>query len=433
MNILKRPRFFYGWVIVAVLAVNSGVGIAMGLINFGFFIKPMGDELGISRSTFGWAQTTRTLTGAAASPVVGRAIDRFGVRWLMPIAAIITGAGMFAMAAVDAGWQMVLIFAVIGFIGIGGGQTLLNTVPVAKWFVHQRATATALVIMGIPIGILILAPVTEFFVSAYGWRTAWALLGVIGIAIIVPTSVFFIRREPADMGLHPDGNTALRSAGDTSERDHTETTYVDDEVSWTRSEAIHTTTFWRLVAVFSVLTLAQSTLGLHRIPNFVDRGIDPTMISFALSAESVAAIITSLVMGPILGRFQSRHVGGFFVFLMAVSMVLNITGNNVAALFFAFITFGFGIQGVVVLQHYIWAEYYGREHLGSIRGTMLPVTLLFSAIGPPGAGYVYDLMGSYNTIWWFSAGAMVLAAFTLALTQRPQKNVVRPEMAPELG
>ena len=70
---------------------------------------------------------------------------------------------------------------------------------------------------------------------------------------------------------------------------------------------------------------------------------------------------------------------------------------------------------------------------GSIRGTMLPVTLLFSAIGPPGAGYVYDLMGSYNTIWWFSAGAMVLAAFTLAATPRPQKSAIRPEMAPELG
>ncbi len=53
MSILKRPRFFYGWVIVAVLALNSGVGIAMGLINFGFFIKPMGDDLGISRATFG--------------------------------------------------------------------------------------------------------------------------------------------------------------------------------------------------------------------------------------------------------------------------------------------------------------------------------------------------------------------------------------------
>lgn len=228
----------------------------------------------------------------------------------MPLAAVITGAGMFAMATVNSGWQMVLIFALIGFVGIGGGQSLLNTVPVAKWFVHQRATATALVIMGIPIGILILAPVTEAFVSAYGWRTAWTMLGIIGIAITVPTSLLLIRREPADMGLHPDGNTVTHSVDGIDGKERGETLYVDDEVSWTRSEAIHSSTFWRLVAVFSVLTLAQSTLSLHRIPNFVDRGIDPTLISYALSAESVAAIITSLVLGPILGRYQTRYVGG---------------------------------------------------------------------------------------------------------------------------
>lgn len=425
-----RKPFFYGWVIVAALAVNSGISIAMGQINFGFFIKPMGDELGISRATFGWAQSARVLTGAAFSPTLGRAIDRFGVRWLMPLAIVVMGAGMFAMSRVQAGWHMIVIYAAIGVVGAGGGQSLLNTVPVAKWFVHRRATATAMVIMGIPLGILVFGPVSEWLIDTYGWRAAWSLLGIIGIAITVPTSILLIRREPADIGLRPDGYQPDESSieSPTVARD----AIPNDEVSWTRSEALRSSTFWRLLFVFSIMTLAQSTIGLHRIPNFIDKGLDPALVSYALSAESMMAICTSLLMGAVLQRFSPRYVGAAFILFIALSAVLNITGDNAVFLFMAFMTFGFGIQGYVVLQHYIWADYYGREHIGSIRGVMMPIMLIFSAIGPPGAGYIHDITGSYSTIWWFSAGMMVVASGTLALTARPRKIVASPVAEPEL-
>ena len=89
----ESPRFFYGWVIVFVMGASGAVSMAMGSLNFGLFIKPMGDDLGIGRAAFGWAQTARQGAGALSSPIIGPLLDRFGSRAMLPFAAAVTGSG----------------------------------------------------------------------------------------------------------------------------------------------------------------------------------------------------------------------------------------------------------------------------------------------------------------------------------------------------
>ena len=59
---VARKKPFYGWYIVGVMACASAVSMGMGSLNFGLFIKPMGDELGIGRAMFGWASTARQVS-----------------------------------------------------------------------------------------------------------------------------------------------------------------------------------------------------------------------------------------------------------------------------------------------------------------------------------------------------------------------------------
>ena len=49
MNKLKS-KYFYGWNIVFIMAITSSMTMALGTLNFGLFIKPMGDELQVGRS-----------------------------------------------------------------------------------------------------------------------------------------------------------------------------------------------------------------------------------------------------------------------------------------------------------------------------------------------------------------------------------------------
>lgn len=154
----KRTGLFYGWVIVWAMTVITGVAITMGSANFGFFVKPMREELGFSQATFGWMNTTRVLTAAASSIFLGRMLDKHGPRWLLAIIGLLVGVFMVLMGTVHHAWEAIGIFAMFGFIGLTGGSLLLTSTTPAKWFIERLAKAMAYVYLGVPVGIMLFSP-----------------------------------------------------------------------------------------------------------------------------------------------------------------------------------------------------------------------------------------------------------------------------------
>ena len=112
---------------------------------------------------------------------------------------------MILLAYITSEWHLVALFALMGLVGLSGPGALVTSVPVLKWFVRRRGTAVAFVGLGIPVGAMIFVPLTQYFIDIWGWRTAWIVLAIIGMGIIVPLALVFVRRRPEDMGLQPDG------------------------------------------------------------------------------------------------------------------------------------------------------------------------------------------------------------------------------------
>jgi cyanate permease len=98
---------------------------------------------------------------------------------------------------------------------------------------------------------------------------------------------------------------------------------------------------------------------------------------------------------------------------------MTILADSHPIMFASMITFGFGIGAGMLMQNYLWAEYFGRRHQGSIRGAVTPITLMFSAAGPPIAGYVRDQVGSYDPVWMVAIVMMLLGAIAVATTPPP--------------
>ena len=412
-----RPRFVYGWVIVGVLSLASMVSMAMGGLSFGLFIKPMGDDLGLGRAVFGWAQTARQVTSALSSPHTGQLIDRFGVRVLLPAALGVTALAMVGVAALTEAWQLVALFGVMGVAGLAGGASLLTSVPIAKWFVRGRGRAMAVATLGNPIGGVIFVPLTQVLIDTSGWRTACLILAVASAGVVIPLALIFLRRHPEDIGLLPDGGSVGRNG---PRRASTSPAHErDTEVSWTRHQVVRTSTFWRLVFVFSLVLLGQSTVGVHRIPSFMDRGIDPTLVAYATALDAAAAGVSLFALGFLVERFQVRYLGALGFVTVAAAILLTLRAEAAPLMFASTATFGLGIGFSLLLQNYIWAAYYGRRNLGAIRGVVQPVTLLFSGIGPPLAGYVRDTTGSYDGVWWAGLVLVLLSAVALATSPRP--------------
>ena len=409
-----QGRFFYGWIIVAVMAASGAVSMAMGSLNFGLFIKPMGDDLGIGRASFGWAHTARHTASSVTSPIIGWLIDRFGSRVMLPVATLATGAAMVGLAYMSLPWHLIALFAVMGVVGMSGPGSLVTSVPVLKWFVRDRGRAIAFTSLGIPIGAVLFVPLTQILIDEVGWQTAWVVLAIIGVTVIVPLSAIFVRRQPEDMGLLPDG-AASPSTGDNGARGREPA----DEVSWTVHEAIRTSTLWRLVVVFSAVHLATGTVALHRIAAFMDRGLDPTLISFATAFDAVCAGASTFVFGMLVRRVPARFLGGLGFSMLATASVMTVYATNLPIMFISMAIFGLGIGGMMFLQSFIWADYFGRESVGSIRGLVNPINLVVGGLGAPAAGYVRDITGSYDPAWWAGVGLMTFAAVLTVVTPPP--------------
>ncbi|MFN8522213.1 MAG: MFS transporter [Chloroflexota bacterium] len=411
--------FYYGWVIVAVLAATGAVTMGLGGLNFGLFIKPIGDELGVGRAAFGWAQSARQFASAATAPIIGPLIDRFGGRLLLAFAATATGLSLASMAFVHQDWQIICLFALMGIVGMNGPGALVTNVPVTKWFVARRAKAMAMASLGVPLGGVIFVPLTQILIDAYGWRQAATTLGLLGVGLIVPMALLFIRREPEDFGLLPDGRTAPTLGTSRTASPRAGTAHLRDERSWTREEALRSGSYWRLTFVFSIVMMAVSGVGVHRIPSFMDRGLDPLLISYATGLDGALAGVSTFVTGMLAHRFPARVLGCAGFMLLCLASIITTYAHTHAMVFLSMGLFGLGIGTMLLMQNYLWAEYFGRRHLGSIRGVVMPITLFMGGIGAPISGYVRDATGEYTSVWLGAAGLMAIGALVLLVTPKP--------------
>ena len=408
-----HQQYFYGWMIVgALFVVNLGVH-ATANFSFGLFVIPMSSDLGISRSLIGWVQTSRLAAGGVSSYVIGKLLDRYGARVILAVTGLIAGLAVMGLSLIDHVWQFFLLFALIGLTGLTAPGNLLTSVPVAKWFIRRRGQAMAIATSGLAIGGLILTPAHQWLIDSVGWRGTWVVSGLVTIAIIVPVSLLFVRRQPEDMGLAPDGMTAPRAKHEVAPG--------EQEAVWTVKEALRTKALWMLILGFTLANLSTGGFLLHRVPYWVERGFKEQLVAFSLSADSIAFGLFILLGGVLLDRFPARYVAAGATLLQALAIILTILGNGSGGLFSSAILFGMGSGISILVQVYIWAAYYGRAFLGSIRGLVLPIFLVSQGVSAPMVGYIYDRTGTYTTAWWLALG-LLLAAAVIIVTVLPPRH-----------
>ena len=122
-GLIRSNGIFYGWVIVAVMWLVNFSAMATGNLSFRLFVIPMGDALGMSRSQLGWAITARRIGAEVSSFFVGRLIDRYGPRVLIPASAAIIGVALIGVNRANAPWQIIALFGLAGMTGLAAPRT----------------------------------------------------------------------------------------------------------------------------------------------------------------------------------------------------------------------------------------------------------------------------------------------------------------------
>lgn len=420
-----RPAFFYGWYIVGVGFLSHVVCAFHLSSTLSVFVKPLTEDLGVSRGLFSLLRTGEILIEAAIAPLVGPLVDRYSGRWLIALGASVAGVGLILLGQVREFWQFTLIRWTLVTVGGTFMCYMVINVTISRWFVRKRGRAIAIATLGQGIAKASIPLVTASLFLWLGWRQTWALFGILTLLLLVIPAIVFIRRSPEEMGLQPDGVTTPYAGAAASGREGKPSSakrqQQTDEVSWSRREALRTRAFWIIATSFGIGSVGVAGLNLHIFSYLTDAGHSAFVAATVLTIIASTQLGSMLFWGLLSERIDIRRAIMIKFLIQAVGLSLAIATTRLFLTYAGFFLYGIGLGGSQVLHEVVWANYFGRISLGTVRGIGLLVTYLFAAVGPPFFGFLFDATKSYFTPFLLFTISLAIAAFLILFARPPQK------------
>jgi len=430
-RLARRLPVYYGWVILGAASVPSfGARPVMAVATLSVFVVPMTDEFGWSRGQFSGAVSLGALFGLMVSPFAGRLIDRYGSGVLLSTSSAVVGLCAIGLSLTAPIWSFYALY-VPGRAVFSSPLELGTSTAVSNWFIRRRPMALAYMSIIQGIGLTVFPVIVQVIINGWGWRTAWLALGIFTISTGIIPVLLLMARRPEDMGLEPDPERSPESQTASVSPKRSE----PPESNYTVRQALATRAFW-ILAVFSVFAfVVQAGVSLHQVPHYIGQGVPTHLAAFTASTFAFGQVPGGLLWSTLARRVPLRVL----LAVAAASMSVGAIGTGFSSSLSTGIPMGFllgvGVGGVHLLLRLTWADYYGRLHLGSIRGLTLPAQIGGQALGPIIAGFMFDSTGGYETPFTVF-GIIVAFAAVMVLTATPPAPLpqgvgpVEPSVAP---
>ena len=414
LSLFRMP--FYGWWIVGAALVGQFTWMGVGPAVFGVFLRPVVDDLGWQVWQFTLATSIAAATGAVSGIVAGEIVDRHGPRPLMLLGAAVAALCFFGLSVQSDLWIFLALYAITGFAGWTLFGALVVNAAVSKWFIARRGWALAIGSIGVSLAGMVSPVTVTLIVDTWDWRVGYAALGAFVALAIVPAALV-MRRTPEDYGMRPDGD-----GGDAATPASRPSSSVEAP-SLTRSQALRTSGFWLLTLGFALNYTAMTVILIHAIPFATEAGFSRAVAASALAVNGVGNLASKTFWGYGLQRFEARLLPPTAYAIsstgVALMIVAGVTGQA-AVLFPAFFLYGFGFGGTIPLSEFLWARYFGRAHIGAIRGIGNPIAVVGTGVGPVLAGAWFDLSGDYNPAFIAAIAIYMTAAVIIGISREPR-------------
>jgi predicted MFS family arabinose efflux permease len=373
------------WLTIA--SAGAIVGISMGLRQvMGLYLPPMTKELGISREGFGLAIALANLVWGLGAPIAGAVSDKFGAGRVIVAGALATMAGLYLMQVATSEAMLLLSGFLLG-VGISGtGITSLVGVVGRNVPAERRTSAIAAISVGGGIGVLIALPYTHVAIEWLGWKASLGVLAVTA-AIMLPLGLPLSGKPGAVTLASPQSmGEALR-------------------------EAFSHRSFWLLTAGFFVCGFHLAFYGLHLPAYVADLGMPSSVAPTALTLVGISNMVGIWLAGK-WGQHLPKHYGlSLIYFARAVVFLgflfLPMTPLTVITLS---VLLGFLWLSTVPLTSALVATFFGPAWMSMLYGFVFLSHQIGSFVGVWFAGRMFDLTGSYDTMWWLSVAMGLFAA-----------------------
>ena len=407
-------RFYYGWVIVAVLLTSNLIALSSNS-TFGLFITPLEREFGWSRSQIAFAPAIGTVLGAILVPFIGFAVDRLGVRPLMVVAGLVAAVIYSLLGRLDALWQFYLLFGLLFAVMVPATGQMASNVSITRWFVRRRGRAMGMVMMGASGGGMIFVPVQTFLIESFGWRAGYLVMAAFPLLLISIPVYFLMIGTPDQLGLARHSELLPPGAGEGDGPQHSEPV-------WSLGEAARTRTFWQTLFGVMLGTVVVSGYFTHAVPHMESLGFSRAVAATTWTTFFTVGVGAKFLWGFITEKTTVRWALVLLFLGEGVGLFLLLTAQSPRDLFvYAGVT-GFCHGPFLQLIAQVWGDFFGRNSIGRIYGAVQPAVVLAGAAGPLLGGFLFDLFGNYGLFLRLLMGMAWFAALVFALDTPPVKR-----------
>jgi len=402
--LLSRTRFYYGWVVVG-LAALAMVGTLPGRTQgLGLITESLLKDLQLDRVTFAEMNLWATLLGSLCCIGVGRLQDQIGTRIVLTAIAAMLGLVVLAMSVTTG------VAAMFGLLVLsrGLGQSALSVVSVTmvgQWFRGRLNLAMGIFSVALSLGFMTAFPIIGAIVVSEGWRTAWATIGwclLPGLALI---AWWLARSGPEECGLAWE-NTATPAA-------------AEPTVSMTWGEALRTPAFWVFALASSTYNLVASGVGLFNESILTERGFAAGTYHRSLVIVALLSLVGNFLGGWLAVRWSMNRLMALTMALLGMALCALPSLTTLAQVDAFSVVMGLTGGFVIVIFFSVWAQVFGRAHLGRIVGTAQMMTVLASAVGPLLLAQCHAATGSYAAVFYSSAAVVALLALAALWVRLP--------------
>ncbi|MFC1893801.1 MFS transporter [Chloroflexota bacterium] len=412
---MKKPGLFHGWYIVAASLISL---LLYSAVSVSIFFKPMLEDFCWDRATLSSVQFTALILIAAVSPLFGRLIDRFGPRRMI-LACVATQVISSVLNGIATSiWHLYLARFLYGLNTIYITQVLIN-----NWFFKKRGTAQGILATGIPIGALILVPVSQYLINLWEWRPTMLFWALVTLVVMLPLSLI-IRNHPEDIGYGPDGEPLHKGQlVDLSLKpDNANNAKLGLNNGSSLTEAAKTMSFWLLGMTQVICGIGCGFMATHIVIFATDMGYSDILAASLVSVQGGTCLVGVLVMGPLsdwIGRGKALSITHFARGLSFAVIIVFVFLEGVPPwlLYAAMVLFGFGWFTTAPLAAGLVADLFGSLRMGTILGVIMSCHMIGMAIGSYAGGFIFELTQSYY-LFFLTQGPLELLAAGLALCIR---------------
>lgn len=390
---MKKSKVFYGWYMVA---VGFAMTFLTGSVAVSLFFKPMLEDFGFDRAQLSSVQSVALVVFVILSPFLGKLIDHFGPRVMIFITVATQVLSRVVNGVSGNIWHLYLARLFYGISVFPPTQVLIN-----RWFIKKRGLALGLISSANPIGMMLLAPVTQYLILLWGWRPTMLFWALIALIIMLPLA-FFVSNAPQEKGLAPDGEPQENGHGaksSSTKQPPKESVHVT-KTGLTMRQTVKTGSFWLLASSHFICGLGCGFMMTHIVIFATDFGYSDMVAASLLSIQGVLCFIGILATGVLSDRMARKNVLSLTHFIRSLSYIISVifiiqVGEQLWMLYLAMAFFGFGWFTTAPLAAGLVADLFGNLNMGAIIGITMSCHMLGMAVSAYAGGLIYELIGSY--------------------------------------